>query len=128
MPASEDQGKPFLVTGFEPFGGRSRNRSWQVVERLQGRPGLQILQLPVDFARLQAEIPRLMQAQPRGLLLLGESPAERPCVEQLAVNIVDSEAPDNAGLAPRMAAVVEGGPAELRASWDAQRVARRLGE
>ena len=115
-----------LVTGFEPFGGRWRNRSWEAVRRLAPRPGLQALRLPVDYARLRELIPVLAGRGPRCLLLVGESPFRTVRVEQVAVNAVDTGRPDNSGRKPGTDAVIEGGPHTLLASWDARAMARRL--
>jgi pyroglutamyl-peptidase len=116
---------PLLVTGFEPFDGRRRNRSWDAVSGLAGRPGVKVQQLPVHFARLRQEVPRLVSGQ-GGLLLVGESPVAHLCVEQVALNVVDSARPDNAGATARMEALVADGPLALRAAWDAGSVAGRL--
>ena len=126
MPAGGDQAGRLLVTGFEPFGGRRRNRSWEIVERLGSRRDVQTVQLPVDFARLKVDVPELMRDRPRGLLLIGESAAKWVCVEQVALNVLDSDSGDNAGAKPQMAPVVPGGPLALTASWDAREIAGRL--
>lgn len=128
MSPAVEKAAPFVVTGFEPFAGRSRNRSWEVVRRIPARPGLQTLQLPVDFARLKEAVPQLMDRKPCGLLLVGESSSEQVCVEQVALNILDSDGPDNAGARLRSAAIVSGGALALRTPWDAQAVARKLNE
>jgi pyroglutamyl-peptidase len=114
-----------LVAGFEPFGGRSRNRSWEAGRRFGARRGVETVRLPVDFGRLRALVPDLARAR-RPLLLLGESPARQICVEQVALNVVDSDRPDNAGAKPQMESLVAGGPLALRVSWDAREVARAL--
>ncbi len=118
----------FVVAGFEPFAARSVNRSWEVVRRIPARAGLETRQLPVDFARLKEAVPRLMSGKPRGLLLVGEAPREQVCVEQVALNILDADGPDNAGATPRGTAIVPGGALALRTPWDARMVARKLNE
>ena len=117
-----------VVAGFEPFDGRGRNRSWEVVRRMAVRPGLETHQLPVDYARLRELLPGLASRQPRRLLLLGESAADNLCVEQVALNVLDRDRPDNSGSKPPAEAVVAGGPLALRAPWDARAVARTLNE
>ena len=119
-------GPAIVVTGFEPFDGRSKNRSWEVVRRLSARPGLETLQLPVDFAALKRAVPGLARGKPRALLLVGESSAGTVCVEQVALNIVDTDRPDNAGATPRAGAIVADGPLALRSSWDARALAQAL--
>jgi pyroglutamyl-peptidase len=115
-----------LVAGFEPFGGRRLNRSWEVVRRVPPRPRLETLQLPVEYARLKEEIPRLAERQPGCLLLVGESPAGTLAVEQVALNVVDRDRPDNSESTPEGEALVAGAPLALRARWDARAVAGQL--
>lgn len=117
---------PVVVAGFEPFDRRSRNRSWEVVRRLGVRPGLEIVQLPVNFAGLKRAVPDLTTRELRRILLVGESSADTICVEQVALNVIDTDTPDNAGRKPQAETIVVGGPLALRTSWDARAVARRL--
>jgi pyroglutamyl-peptidase len=117
---------PLVVTGFEPFGGRWWNRSWEAVRWLAPRPGLETLQLPVHYARLREIIPAIASRAPRCVLLLGESPAWTLRVEQVAVNTVNPNHADNSGAKPLSDTVIEGGPQTLQASWDARAVARKL--
>ena len=117
-----------MVAAFEPFGGRRRNRSWEVVRRLPPRPGLVCAKLPVDFARLPAEISALLARRPAALLLVGEARRPVVSVEQLALNIADSDRSDNAGavLHDRPLATGSAAPLAVRASWDARAVADLL--
>lgn len=115
-----------LVTGFEPFDGRRCNRSWEVVRRLQGRPGLEIVQLPVEYEKLKERIPALAARGAQGLLLVGESSARTVAVEQIALNVVNCERPDNSGRNPETETIVPGAPLALRAGWDARGLARRI--
>jgi pyroglutamyl-peptidase len=123
MPAD---GGPVLVAAFEPFEGRRVNRSWEVVRRLPDRPGLERIRLPVDFARLPDEVAALIRRKPRALLLVGEARRRRVSVEQVALNLADSDRPDNAGRRPQQQPLLPGGPLALRATWDARAVARTL--
>jgi pyroglutamyl-peptidase len=123
-----DPAVSFVVTGFEPFEGRRRNRSWEVVSRLGAHAQVQVVQLPVSFGRLGESIAELADRPLVGLLMLGESRAARICVEQVALNIADSDRPDNAGAKPRTEPLVPDGPLALRATWNARAVAQRLNE
>jgi pyroglutamyl-peptidase len=120
--------RPLIVAAFEPFGGRARNRSWEVVRRLEPRRDLEIVQLPVDFARLRTLVPDLIRRRPRALLMVGEAPASRVAVEQVALNVIDSERPDNRGARHQATAIVKSAPLALEAPWDAHVLARRLNE
>jgi pyrrolidone-carboxylate peptidase/GNAT superfamily N-acetyltransferase len=119
---------PVVVAAFEPFEGRHRNRSWEAVRRLPPRPDRTTVQLPVDFVGLPPAIAGLLAGRPRALLLVGEARRPRVSVEQLALNVADSDRPDNAGLLPRDRPLDPGGsaPLALRASWDARAVAEAL--
>ena len=115
-----------IVTGFEPFGGKRHNRSWEVVRRLPVRRGLEVIQLPVNYAELEHMLPALARRKPRALLLVGEASTGVVRVEQIALNVVDTQTPDNAGHRPRAEAIVAGGPLALRSSWNAKKVAREM--
>jgi pyroglutamyl-peptidase len=116
----------FLVTAFEPFGGRARNRSLDAVSRL-ARDGVETLVLPTVFAALPERVPPLVDACTHGLILVGESAAaRRPVLERVALNLIDARTPDNAGAMPRDAPVVDGGPLAYRATWPAARLAGAL--
>lgn len=117
-----------ILAGFEPFEGRRRNRSWELARRVRPRAGLEVVQLPVDFARLGGEIARLVARAPRGLLLLGEASRRLVCVEQVALNLRDADRADNQGARPRGEPIVADGPLALRVPWDARAVAQRLNQ
>jgi pyroglutamyl-peptidase len=117
---------PVLVGAFEPFDGRTRNRSWQIVQRLPARPGLEKLQLSVDLDRLRQALVPQFQRRPHAILLLGESPARTTCVEQLAINLFDADRSPAAQLRSPTLPISAGGPLALRASWDARAVAASL--
>lgn len=114
------------VTGFEAFDGRAKNRSWELVRRLRGRPGVEVTCLPVDFRRLGPAVGRIARTRPEAILMVGEAPGPVLRVEQVALNIAHADRPDNAGRRPRSEAVVSAGPLALRAAWDAAAVAGRL--
>jgi pyroglutamyl-peptidase len=120
------ENRRILLAGFEPFGGRLRNQSWQVVRRFGARYGIDPVELPVDFARLKELVPRLAADGPRAVLLVGEAARDDVAVEQVALNIADSERPDGAGRKPQAETIVAGAPLALRASWDARVVAAAL--
>lgn len=115
-----------IVTGFEPFGGKALNRSWEVVRRLPARPELETLQLPVNYAELELALPELAKRRPRALLLVGEASTSVVRVEQIALNAVDTGTPDNAGYRPGVEAIDAGGPLALRSRWDARQLARGM--
>jgi pyroglutamyl-peptidase len=112
-----------IVTGFEPFDQRAVNRSWEVVAALPDAPGLEKLQLPVDFAALRELVPALVARAGRALVLVGESAsAESVEVERIALNVADARIPDNRGAQPRFEELVPEAPLARYARWDAGRV------
>jgi pyroglutamyl-peptidase len=108
-----------VITGFEAFGGRPSNRSWEAVERVPLRAGWQRVQLPVVYARIAELVPVLAASRPRALLLVGEADRKIVTLERVARNRARPELADNAG--EQRALVHEGGPAELVATWDLER-------
>ena len=114
------------ICGFEPFSGRSVNRSWQAVERLAGSKDWDLRELPVDFARLAELVPELLSDDPDLLLLCGERPGSRLGVEAIALNVAHARSPDNQGKRPKGAALAPDGPVAYRSIWDAPKVVDRL--
>lgn len=108
--------RPLLVTGFEPFGGETRNPSQEIALALDGRrvgghPVVGAV-LPCVFGRSLAELRRLLRRhRPVVVLCLGQA-GGRPDLtpERVAVNVNDARIPDNAGAQPVDTPVVRGGP------------------
>ncbi|MEM9110486.1 MAG: pyroglutamyl-peptidase I [Planctomycetota bacterium] len=108
-----------VITGFEPFGGSTLNPSQLIVEHLINAPislqdvTLQTALLPVDTQRIAPEIDRLWQQfEPDIVLHFGESAKARHLtLERLAINLLDFDSPDNAGLQIVDQPIDPGGPA-----------------
>ncbi len=115
-----------VLAGFEPFDGRTQNRSWELVRKFRGEPGRDVFRLPVDFVQLKEIVGGILSREPRALLIVGESATSELRVEQIALNVADSDDPDNAGRIPHADPVVPGAPLALMTSWDARAVAGRL--
>jgi pyroglutamyl-peptidase len=106
-----------LLTGFEPFDGRSLNPSQLAVQQLvsEGLPGCEIVPviLPViaDIAP-GLLLTRLEEVQPEVLLSLGLA-GSRPVIsiERIAINLLDFRIPDNAGRQLLDNPIVADGPA-----------------
>lgn len=105
-----------LVTGFEPFGGRSRNASGEAVARLPsvwpGPERLVTAELPVAFDAAPRRLRELVaRARPDLVLCVGEAGGrDVVSVERVALNLVDARIPDNDGAAPADRPVVPDGP------------------
>lgn len=121
-----------IVTAFEPFDGRSLNRSLEILRKLEaetkaGRlPGVETAILPVDFERLPASIGALAARRPRALLLMGEADRDKISIEQVALNVADCDIADNAGRTLRAERLIPEGELALHADWDARALAERL--
>ncbi|MEO6955022.1 MAG: pyroglutamyl-peptidase I [Polyangia bacterium] len=116
-----------VVAGFEPFGGRRRNRSERAVRRLAGMPDVEVATLPVSFARLACALEGLFADDPELVLLCGESRrADEILVERFALNVADSRIPDNDGVLARGARLDHGGPLAREVQFDPTRVVEAL--
>ena len=122
-------GELSIIAAFEPFDGRSVNRSQQILHKLQADPalaGVETVLLPVDFARLPASVRALTARRPRALLLMGEAARDKVSIEQIALNIADSDTADNAGRVVHAKRLVPDGVLALHAHWDARKLADKL--
>ncbi|MBI5594917.1 MAG: pyroglutamyl-peptidase I [Elusimicrobia bacterium] len=89
-----------LVSGFEPFGGRKVNASWELARRLPGRLGakeMMAVRLPVVYGKAW---PLLIEAiahfKPDAVVAVGECPGKAVRLERIAVNLRQGGT-DNAG-------------------------------
>lgn len=123
-----------LVTGFEPFGGRSINPSQQAALALADRDlgvELHTAILPVDWQRAPgALLSAIDEAQPDAVICLGEAAGRaRLSIERVAINLLDFRIADNAGQQIVDQPVIDGGPdayfatLPVRAMFDAAHTA-----
>jgi pyroglutamyl-peptidase len=112
----QEEKMKLLLTGFEPFGGRSTNPSDQVARALGEQRFEQIdvttASLPVDQHKSPAAALAAIDAErPDVVLCLGQSVRQSAItVERVAVNLLDYSIPDNAGNQAVDKPAVEGGP------------------
>jgi pyroglutamyl-peptidase len=93
-----------LVTGFGPFGGRSRNASSLALAGLKQRlPWLNTRILPVDSVVAPRRMSRaLREVGPDAVLMLGEAGGSQSIrLETMAWNELDFRIPDVAGRQPQ---------------------------
>jgi pyroglutamyl-peptidase len=105
-----------LVTGFEPFDGDALNPSAEILKRLSASMGPMTIEtalLPTAFGRgVQALDAAVDLVRPDIVLSIGLSARRsRLSLERVAVNVMDSAAPDNDGARPQDRPVVADGPA-----------------
>ena len=121
MPAASST-DTLVVAAFEPFGRRRINRSWTVVQRVEARPGLERVLLPVELGELAQIVPDILARKPRALLMVGESYVNWVCVETVALNIINPANHDDLTMRPTYSRVCAEGPAAYETSWDAAAV------
>jgi pyroglutamyl-peptidase len=109
--------RPFLLTGFDPFGGDDSNASWLVARALHGERieggRIEAVCLPTAFGTANEALRTAFdRTQPQLVLCLGLG-ANRSelSLERVAINVVDAQIPDNAGASPVDEPVVAGAPA-----------------
>jgi pyroglutamyl-peptidase len=105
-----------LLTGFEPFGEVAENPSQRVVEALSGSDvaGVDLVTavLPVRYAAAGDCMRRLIREhRPDHVLALGvAAKSQRIRIERVALNLDDSETPDNDGVLRQGEPILPGGP------------------
>lgn len=123
-----------LLTGFEPFGGDSRNPSAEAVNRVaatyDGPHELVTATLPVSFAGSAAELGRLIDAhRPDAVVATGlAGGSARIAVERIGVNLMDARIADNDGHQPTDEACEPGGPAARFATLPVKRIVQALND
>jgi len=105
-----------LVTGFEPFGGDPVNPSAEAISRLPKRLGpLDIVtcRVPVSFVRAPDVLAAAIAAfRPDLVLAVGLAGGRTELsLERVAINIAESETPDNDGDQPTARPILAEGPA-----------------
>ena len=108
--------KKLLITGFDPFGGESRNPSREAVMALPAVIGdytLTKLEIPTVFG-LAAEtvLKAAAELAPDAILCVGQAGGRAAITpEVVAINLREASIPDNHGNQPRNTPVVENAPA-----------------
>ncbi|MDQ2971755.1 MAG: pyroglutamyl-peptidase I, partial [Pseudomonadota bacterium] len=108
--------KTILLTGFTPFAGETINPSWQAARALDGKiiEGHRVVavELPTTFDGTPALLRRALRStNPRVAIATGLAGGrEGISLERVAINLIDARIPDNAGVQPVDASVIEGAP------------------
>ena len=108
--------KKLLITGFDPFGGESRNPSREAVMALPAVIGdytLTKLEIPTVFG-LAAEtvLKAAAELAPDAILCVGQAGGRAAITpEVVAINLREATIPDNHGNQPKNTPVVENAPA-----------------
>lgn len=121
-PGKGRQATRVLITGFEPFGDSSVNPTQLLVEavskgELSTPSSLEVkaVVLPVVFGEGSARLLReLREFRPEVVLAFGQAGGRSAIeFERIAVNLIDGEQKDNAGLARRETPIEPGAPNAL---------------
>lgn len=121
-----------LVTGFEPFGEYSRNPSSEIARSLDETiilgARVSSLELPVDTVRAPKQlIAALEELKPNAVLSLGLAGGRRVLsVEKIAVNLLNFEIPDNAGVTRYSEPIRQDGPAAYFATLPVEELVRAI--
>ena len=106
-----------LLTGFVPFGNYKENSSWAVAKKVAalGFEGVSVTRLPVTFAGVAAALRKAVdECRPDAIVMLGQSAdIDYVKLERVAINMMDSVAPDNDGYIPDEEAILQGGEVAL---------------
>lgn len=124
--------KELLITGFDPFGGLSRNPSWEAVQQLPEQIGgyhLNKRLLPTVFGLASEEAyAAALECGAQVILCVGVAEGrDTVTVERIAVNLRDAIRKDNAGLQPADEPCVAGGPAACFSTLPVKAMARACG-
>ena len=121
-----------LLTGFEPFGGDSRNPSGDAVLAVDagwsGPHTLVAAVLPVTFDGAGAELVRLIDEHSPEIVLATGLAGNRSVVsvERIGVNLIDARIPDNVGAQPIDAPSIAGAPAAYFSTLPVKAIARDI--
>jgi len=104
-----------LVSGFEPFGGRERNTSWELIrplpKKLAGH-SLSVVRLPVAYGKAWPVLEKAVgEFRPDAVISLGESPRREFALERVAINLRDCERADNSQRVAVNEPILAGAPA-----------------
>lgn len=120
-----------LLSGFEPFGDRSVNNSWEMAKEFDGASNIDVLKLPVSFNRAHRVVEEALKKQHYDLILmLGETSATTDYVrlERLAINYKDSSNPDNDGIIADDEELIANAPKAYFTEFPVKKVATILKE
>lgn len=120
-----------LISAFEPFGEDAKNASLEVMNLLAGpSSGCELIRLvvPVVFGKAADAVNAAIEREePDAVICLGQA-GGRSCIslERTAVNLCDTENPDNKGNIPCKIPVVPDGPESYASTLPVESMAKRL--
>ena len=123
--------KTLLITGFMPFGGESRNPSWEAVKALPDDVGswhIERCLLPVEYGRAASLAIEKAEAVHADAILCVGLAAGRTAVtpEAIGVNMRDASIADNAGAQPQGEPIDPDGPAGIFSTLPVRRMTEAI--
>lgn len=110
-----------LITGFDPFGGESKNPSFEAVkllpEEIEGAEIIK-LEIPTVFGKGGDVLTEnIKEHRPDAVICVGQAGGRaKITVEKVAINLMEARIPDNEGKQPFDTPIVEGGATAYFAS------------
>ena len=120
-----------LITGFEPFGSRKTNNSWEVIKAFKNKDGVKVLCLPVSFSRAHNVVIDLLKKQSFDIIImLGETSSTNDCLrlERVAINLKDSSNPDNDEVIADEEILIGNAPVAYFTKFPVKKIAGKLKE
>lgn len=101
-----------LISGFEKFGPHSINSSEVMVKLLASEPDIKTVLLPVTFEdAFQKLNDEIQKHQPEVVVALGLAAyRDKISLEKVAINLIDCEIPENAGIFHRDTPIIKDAP------------------
>ena len=123
--------KKLLITGFDPFGGKSINPTWEAVKLLPDTIGeykLTKLEIPTVFgAAAQAVIDKADEILPDVIISVGQAGGRAAVTpEMVGINLRYASIPDNMGAVPCDIPIVEGAPAAYFSTLPVRAMAKAI--
>ena len=123
--------KQVFITGFEPFGQRSVNRSWETAKHFIGKDSITVLRLPISFADAHKILLSELESVDYGLIvMLGETSTTTDAVrlERVALNMKDASVSDNDGVKPDEECLIATAPTAYFTTFPVKSTAKALNE
>ena len=120
-----------LITGFEPFGSRKTNNSWEVAKAFRNKYEIKVLQLPVSFSQSHCLVIDQIEKQCYDIvLMLGETSSTNDNfrLERVAINLKDSINADNDGIKPDEEMLIQEAPNAYFTKFPLKKIAGQLKE
>ena len=121
-----------LVTGFEKFGKEKINPSWEAIKDLKDPDfkDVKIIKkkLPVSFKKVVETLPEIIkEIKPDIYIAFGLAGGRNTfTIERVAINIMDSTAPDNEKYTPTDVPIFQDGPAAFFSTLPIKKIMKTL--